>query len=221
MAILKSSKFPLLLKQAVPNLKRLYYVGDISLLEGRSITFVGTRSITGYGKWVIGHLLEDFLSKTDLVVVSGLARGVDAYVHEICLKRGIKTVAIVPGAIFSAIPKSNTKIFESLKKEGLILAEYPEGIKFRKEMFVFRNRLLAAMSEVTVVIQAGLKSGSLITANLALDYNRDVYVIPGNINSPVSKGCNALVKEGAGIITGQSDFREIIGIVNDQVLLKT
>jgi DNA processing protein len=221
MAILDSTKFPFLLKEAVPNLNHLYYLGDISLLKRKAITFVGTRDITSYGKWVIEHLLDKSLAKTEIVVVSGLARGVDAHVHEVCLKRGIKTIAIVPGAISSAIPKSNIEIFERIKEEGLILAEYPEGTVLNKQMFVLRNRLLAAMSEATIVIQAGLKSGSLITANIALDYNRDVYVIPGNINSPVSKGCNALIKEGAGIITSQTEFKEVLGIVNDQVLLKT
>jgi DNA processing protein len=221
MAILKPSQFPFLLKQAVPNLRKLYYIGDISLLKSRSITFVGTRDITDYGKWVIGELLGDFLCKMDIVVVSGLARGVDAYVHDTCLKRAIKTMAIVPGAISSAIPKGNMKIFEKLKKEGLILAEYPEGTILSREMFVLRNRLLAAISDITIVIQAGVKSGSLITANIALDYNRDIYVIPGNINSSVSQGCNMLAKQGAGIITGVQDFKEILGIENDQVLLKT
>lgn len=221
MAILYPSKFPFLLKEAVPNLKSLYYIGDKSLLEKRSITFVGTRDITEYGKWVIGELLGDFLSKMGIVIVSGLARGVDAYVHEICLKRGIKTMAIVPGSILSAIPKSNIKIFEKLKNEGLILAEYPEGTILRREMFVLRNRLLAGMSEMTIVIEAGVKSGSLITANIALDYNRDIYVIPGNINNTVSQGCNILARQGAGIITSQGDFKEILGIENDQVLLKS
>ena len=219
MAILYPSKFPFLLKEAVPNLKSLYYIGDKSLLEKKCITFVGTRDITEYGKWVIEELLGDFLSRMDIVVVSGLARGVDAYVHDTCLKRGIKTMAIVPGSIFSAIPKSNIKIFERLKKEGLILAEYPEGTTLRREMFVLRNRLLAAISEMIIVIEAGVKSGSLITANIALDYNRDIYVIPGNINHIVSQGCNTLAKQGAGIITGQEDLKQILGIENDQVLL--
>lgn len=222
MAILRSKNFPFLLKQAVPNLKSLYYEGDISLLKRKAITFVGTRDITKYGEWVIRDFLGDYLSKMDIVIISGLARGVDACVHRVCLERNIKTIAIVPGAISSAIPKSNIEIFEEMKRKGLILAEYPEGTVLRKQMFVLRNRLLAAISQSTIVIEAGVKSGSLITANIALDYNRDVYIVPGNISSSVSKGCNMLAKEGAGIITSQNDFkREILGIDNDQVLLET
>jgi len=183
MAILNRNNFPFLLKQAVPNLHTLYYIGDQSLLERTCITFVGTRDLTNYGKWVIENLLEEYLAKTDIVVVSGLARGADAHVHKVCLDRNIKTIAIVPGHINSAIPKSNQKIFERLKSEGLILAEYPEGTVLRKEMFVLRNRLLAAISQSTIVIEAGIKSGSLITANIALDYNRDVYVVPGSFTA--------------------------------------
>ena len=87
-------------------------------------------------------------------------------------------------------------------------------------MFVLRNRLLAAISQTVVVVEAGVKSGSLITANIALEYNRDIYTIPGNINSKVSQGCNVLAKQGAGVITGLNDFKESLGIESDQVFLR-
>jgi DNA processing protein len=112
MAILSKKELPFLLNQSIPSLEKLYYIGRKELLKGRCITFVGTRDITIYGRSVISHLLDKFLSRTDIVVVSGLARGVDAYVHHICLERGIKTMAIVPGSILSAIPKSNMDIFK-------------------------------------------------------------------------------------------------------------
>lgn len=219
MAIIQSNQFPFLLQQSVPSLNQLYFLGNKSLLKKRCISVVGTRDITKYGKWVIRELLDESLSKTNIAIVSGLARGVDAYVHEICLERDISTIAIVPGAISSAIPKSNTQIFNQMKEKGLIVAEYPEGTILRKEMFVLRNRLLAAISEATIVIEAGIKSGSLITANMALDYNRDIYVIPGNISSKVSQGCNILAKQGAGILTSFDDFKEILNIQGEQVTM--
>lgn len=219
MALIHSNEFPFLLKQAVPKLSKLYYSGNKTLLEGRHISFVGTRDVTEYGKWVISKLLCASLSKTNIVIVSGLARGVDAYVHKICLERNIKAIAIVPGAIESAIPKCNLEIFNQLKKQGLILAEYPEGTVVRKEMFVLRNRLVAAISEATIVIEAGIKSGSLITANLALEYNRDIYAVPGNIDSKVSQGCNLLAKHGAGVITGIEDFKEILGMHEERMVI--
>jgi len=220
MQTVSHNEFPFFLIE-IPKLPtHLYYEGDVSLLKRRCITIVGTRSITQYGKWCIDTLLGKFLQDLDIAVVSGLARGIDAYVHRTCLDRGIKTIAIVPGAINSAIPKSNIDIFDQIKKEGLILAEYPTGTVMGKEMFILRNRLLAGMSEMTIVIEAGLKSGSLITANFALEYNRDVYVIPGNINNNMSHGCNMLAKQGAGILTCLDDFKEILGMENEQVLLR-
>ena len=200
--------------------KHLFYEGDTSLLKKRCITFVGTRNITEYGKWCIDHLLGKFLVELDIAIVSGLARGVDAYVHQTCLQRGISTIAIVPGSINSAIPKCNLEIFNQLKQKGLILAEYPEGTVLGKEMFVLRNRLLAGISDSVIVIEAGIGSGSLITANFAVEFNRDLYIIPGNINNNMSHGCNLLASMGAGIITCLDDFKRVCGIENDQVLLK-
>ncbi len=220
MQILSKEEIPPLLTEAVPNLDLLYFVGNKELLRENCITLVGTRDITEYGESVIKELLNKELAHYNIAIVSGLARGVDAYVHKICLARGIKTIAIVPGAINSAIPKSNREIFKEIEKRGLILAEYPEGVVLRKEMFVLRNRLLAGISLLTIVIQAGQKSGSLITANMALNYNRELCVVPGDINREVSKGCNSLAKQGAGIITSFDDLRELLGIINNQLTIK-
>ncbi len=217
---LSRGELPPLLIEAIPKLSSLYFIGNKDLLGRICITFVGTRDITSYGEFVIGELLNRELAKYNISIVSGLARGVDAYVHKTCLERGIKTIAIVPGAINSAIPKSNREIFQRIKKEGLVLAEYPKGTILRKEMFVLRNRLLAGISPLTIVIQAGQNSGSLITANMALNFNRELFVVPGDINREVSKGCNSLVKQGAGIITNFQDLKELLGIINNQLTIK-
>ena len=117
MAKLIYKYIPKLLKEISSCPSVLYYEGDISLLQKKSITIVGTRSITEYGIWVIEYLLNDFLKKLDIVVVSGLARGVDAHVHRVCLERGIDTIAIVPGSITSYIPKQNMEIFNNVKQK--------------------------------------------------------------------------------------------------------
>jgi len=117
-------------------------------------------------------------------------------------------------------PNPTEKYFRRFKKKGLILAEYPEGTVLRREMFVLRNRLLAGISPLTIVIQAGERSGSLITANMALNYNRELCVVPGDINREVSKGCNFLAKQGAGIITSFDDLKDLLGIVNNQLTIK-
>ncbi|MGI6475844.1 MAG: DNA-processing protein DprA [Candidatus Dojkabacteria bacterium] len=216
MSKLSYKQIPPLLREIPSCPSQLYFKGDERILNDRCITIVGTRSITEYGRWAIEYLLDKFLKDLNISVVSGLARGVDACVHKLCLERDINTVAILPGSITSYIPKENNKLFEMIQQKGLVLAEFKRGIEFNRRMFVLRNRLLAGISEVTLVIEAGLKSGSLITAGLALEYNRDVYVIPGDLRNKMSQGCNVLAKQGAGVITSLDDFKEIFGIYNEQ-----
>jgi len=209
--------FPSFLKQIPDSPNLLYCFGDISLLSKRCITIVGTRKMTKYGREVVRMLLGKFLRDLDIVVVSGLAMGVDEYVHRVCLEKGIKTIAVVPGGIDTAIPSRNKLLLKEIWKKGLILAEFPQGEKWFKHLYIQRNRILAGVSSETIVIEAGEKSGSLTTAKLALDYNRDVYVVPGNITSEVSKGCNILAKQGANLITCIEDMKELVGIVGEQV----
>lgn len=173
--------------------------------------------MTKYGKVVVKMLLGKFIRDLDIVVVSGLAVGVDEYVHRICLERGIKTMAVVAGGIDTAIPGRNKLLLKEIWKNGLILTEFPQGEKWFRHLYIQRNRILAGVSPETIVIEAGEQSGSLTTAKLALDYNRDVYVVPGNITSEVSRGCNILAKQGANIITSVEDMKEIVGIVGEQV----
>lgn len=213
-------RYPALLKEIDRAPSRLYCYGDVSFLSMKSITIVGTRKITDYGIKVINSLLPSFLSKLDVVIVSGLALGVDAEVHRVCLRRGIKTLAIVPGGICTAIPKANMGIYNLLRKKGLILAEFPERVKLHKGMYSMRNRLLAGISNTTILIEAGLNSGSLHTARYALEYGRDIYVVPGRIDSVSSQGCNMLLAEGAEVVRGVNTMKEILSIREEQLLLK-
>lgn len=209
--------YPSLLKEIPDSPKQLYCYGDISLLKKKCITIVGTRNITRYGIEVIEMFLGKYLRDLDTVVVSGLARGVDGYVHRICLERDIQTIAVVPGGINTAIPRCNIELLKKIVKKGLVLAEYPRDQKMLKYFYIQRNRILAGISKEIIVIEAGEKSGSLTTAKLALDYNREVYVVPGNITSEVSRGCNLLAKQGANILTSVEDMKEIVGLVGEQV----
>ena len=209
--------YPLLLREIPDNPKQLYCYGNISLLKKKCITIVGTRNITRYGIEVIEMFLGKYLRDLDTVVVSGLARGVDGYVHRICLERNIQTIAVVPGGINTAIPRCNIDLLKKIVKRGLVLAEYPRDQKMLKYFYIQRNRILAGISKEIIVIEAGEKSGSLTTAKLALDYNREVYVVPGNITSEVSRGCNLLAKQGANILTSVEDMKEIVGIIGEQV----
>lgn len=213
------SRYPLLLKQIHDYPKCLYYKGDINLLKMRMVTIVGTRDITSYGEEVITNILYNFPTEFPVSFVSGLAIGVDVYVHRMCLENNLRTVAVVAGGLDSGYPKRNIKVYEQISETNLILAEYPCGTKLIKGMFPIRNRILAGISDTVIVIEGDIDSGSLITANLALEYGRDVYVIPGDIFRKTSRGCNELIKQGADIITSREDFLNIFNIYLDQMYI--
>lgn len=219
MYTLKATKkeYPQNLKNIYRYPKVLYCNGRKEILSERLITIVGTREMTTYGKSVVNELLSCVPRELNIAFVSGLAIGVDSQVHKMCLKRGLDTVAVVAGGIGSGFPKINNEIYEKICKKGLVLAEFPKGTEIRKGMFPIRNRILAGISDTTIVIEGGLNSGSLITANLALEYGRDVFVIPGDITRGSSKGGNNLIKQGADVITGIEDFLSIIGISGEQM----
>lgn len=197
--------------------KILYCIGNKEILSKRLITIVGTRSMSTYGKLVVRNLLSSVPRNLNVAFVSGLAIGIDSEVHKICLERNLSTLAVVAGGIDKGFPKQNKDVYEQICKKGIVIAEFPKGTKIRKGMFPARNRILAGMSDTTIVVEGGLNSGSLLTATLALEYGRDVFVIPGDITRESCKGCNSLIKQGADVITGVDDFLDILGINGDQM----
>ena len=190
------SPYPKLLKQIYDYPLVLFTKGDISLLQKRMITVVGTRDMSSYGKWCVGYILR-VLQNEDIVVVSGLANGVDAQVHNDCLKYGISTIAVVAGGIDRGYPKRNQTIYDKICSRGLILSEFPPGRKIIKGMFPMRNRILAGISSATVVIESDIRGGSLITLNLALEYGRDIFCAPCDIGRYSLQGCNMMIGQGA------------------------
>ncbi len=211
------SKYPCLLKEIHNPPKQLHCNGNMDLLTKRCLTIVGTRKATRYGKEVLDMLLQPYLIGLDICIVSGLAEGIDAMVHRRCLELGIPTIAVIAGGIENIYPLSNAKLYKDISEKGLVVAEYEGKVEMHKGMFPMRNRILAGLSEITVVIEADIQSGSLVTANLALEFNRDVYVIPGDIFKSTSRGCHSLIKQGAGIIVSEEDFKEVLGIVEGQL----
>lgn len=190
------SVYPNYLKEIYDYPLVLFTKGDISLLQKRMITIVGTRKMSSYGRWSVGYILRG-LKNEDIVVVSGLANGIDAEVHKQCLKLGISTVGVVAGGIDRGYPKSNQLVYEEICSQGLVLSEFPEGRKITKGMFPMRNRILAGISSGTVVIESDIRGGSLITLNLALEYGRYIFCVPCNINKYSLQGCNMCIGEGA------------------------
>lgn len=188
--------YPKYLKEIYDYPLVLFIKGDKSLLQKRMITVVGTREMSSYGKWAVGYILRVFKNE-DIVVVSGLANGIDAEVHKACLDFNIPTIAIVAGGIDRGYPKSNQKIYEQICKRGLIISEFPPGRKIIKGMFPMRNRILAGISSAVVVIESDIKGGSLITLKLALEYGREIFCVPCDINRYSLQGCNTYIAQGA------------------------
>ncbi|MDD3474645.1 MAG: DNA-processing protein DprA [Candidatus Dojkabacteria bacterium] len=189
--------YPSLLKEISDYPLLLFCKGDISLLKKYMITIVGTRKISEYGKWVVRYLLKPFENNPNIIVVSGLARGVDSYVHKTCLEFNIPTIGVVAGGINKGYPKSNQYIYDEMVKKGLIISEFPPNRSVCKGMFPMRNRILAGISLATVVIESDITGGSLITVNLALEYGREIFAVPCNIDRYSLQGCNTTILEGA------------------------
>lgn len=192
--------------------KEIYALGNVSLISERCITIVGTRKISEYGERVVDLLINKALAKLGIVVISGLAFGIDAMVHIKALERGIGTIAVVAGGIDKGFPPRNGYIYEKIVNKGCVISEFPKGTPVKKGMFPMRNRILAALSDITIVVEAPIGSGALITAQHALELGKEVYVTPGSIFSENSKGVHKLIKEGAGIITSFEDLLDVLGV---------
>ncbi|MCL1810255.1 MAG: DNA-processing protein DprA [Clostridiales bacterium] len=208
--------YPELLEHIKNPPKELYYRGDISLASKLSVAVVGTRRATRYGIWAAMNLSEK-LAGHGVVVTSGLAAGIDTCGHRGAIKGGGKTIAVLGSGIDVCTPASNRKLMDEIAEDGLLLSEYPPGAPASKYTFPQRNRIISGISAVTVVVEAGLSSGSLITAELAAEQGREVYAIPGNIDSVYSLGTNKLIKEGALPLIVADDLLDDLGIKRNPV----
>lgn len=185
----------------------LFYKGNVELLsKERVIAVVGTRRATKYGELGCEHIIKDLVDG-DVVVVSGLALGIDSLAHRDTLKLKGNTVAVLGCGIDIYYPKTNIHIRKEIESKGLVISEFPLGMMPTPKNFPIRNRIIAGLSRGTVVIESSLKGGSLITANLSLEEGRDVFAIPGDITYPLSQGCNELIKQSqAKLITSGEDI---------------
>ena len=175
----------------------IFYDGDLSSLKKPAISIVGTRAISPYGREVVNQLITSFVEK-DWLSVSGLAKGVDTAVHLKAsqLKTG-STVGILANGFQFVYPFENANLQARMSREQLLLSEYLPNEKAQPHQFVMRNRLVAGLSSATIVIEAAKDSGSLITANYALQNNRELFVLPGRITDSQAYGCNSLLQVGA------------------------
>lgn len=206
--LLKNEKhYPALLKEIDSPPPLLYVRGREELLNRPGIAVVGSRKMTLYGRQAITEIVPT-LSQAGLSVVSGLAFGVDAESLQTCLKEQGAAIAILATAIddSSISPRANFNLAQKIIAHGCLVSEYPPGLSVQKQNFPIRNRLIAAVSIGTLVVEADEESGALITAKYALDYNREVFAVPGSIFSVFSRGTNRLIAQGATMVSNGSDI---------------
>ena len=194
--------------------KKLFYEGNFELLKEKHIfvCIVGPRKATAYGIQVTEHIM-DFIKDFNVVTVSGAAYGIDGLVHSLSIKHGIKTICIPGSGIHDDFfyPRIHLDLkHEILENAGLVINEFEPETRSSLWTFPVRNRLMAGISHITIVVEAEERSGTLITANLATDYNREVLAIPGNIFSRNSQGTNDLINKGANIMVNLENLREIL-----------
>lgn len=188
----------------------LFYKGNIELLsKNKMISIVGTRRSTKYGELCCERVVKDLVDG-DVVIISGLALGIDSVVHREVLKYKGNTIAVLGCGIDIYYPKTNIKLRDEIEKKGLLISEFPLGTIPAPKNFPIRNRIIAGLARGTVVVESSLKGGSLITASISLEEGRDVYAFPGDITYPLSQGCNKLIKlsQAKLIVSGEDILDE-------------
>jgi DNA processing protein len=203
----ESPLYPQKLREIYDPPKELYYIGDITLLNAPSISMIGCRNASPYGLR-IANIFSQQLAKEGYIIVSGFARGIDQEAHKGCLAKSGKTIAVMGSGLDIIYPRDSEDLFdEIINKGGLVISEFPLGTPPYKENFPQRNRIVSGLCDKLVVVEAKKKSGTLITVDFALEQGKDVYVIPGNIDSLNSEGTNELIKQGAIMLTS---YKELI-----------
>ncbi|MGL5751060.1 MAG: DNA-processing protein DprA [Paraclostridium sp.] len=192
----------------------LFYKGDINIASDISLAMVGTRKATPYGMWCAENISEK-LSNNGINIISGLAMGIDTFSHKGCLKGKSKTIAVLGSSVENVLPKTNLKLAEKILEDGgLILSEHNVGTPVIPGYYSRRNRIISGLSEGVIVVEAPSKSGALITVEFALEQGKNVFSVPGNINSNMSKGCNKIIKEGAILVDDIEDILNEYNIIN-------
>lgn len=191
----------------------IYTLGKMNLNSGKMISVVGTRKATTDGLSFTEKLIKDLKEREhNPVIVSGLAYGVDAAAHQAALKNGLQTIAVLGHGLDIIYPASHKKLAKEIVKQGMLVTDFPAKSIRDKNNFIKRNRIIAGLSDATVVIESGEKGGSLITADIANSYNRDVLAVPGRISDRYSKGCNNLIKSNkAAMLTSIEDLEYLLG----------
>ena len=213
---LADERYPALLKRIYDPPPVLYIKGSLSSADNLSIAIVGSRRCSLYGQEQASRFAH-LLSSAGFTICSGMARGIDTFAHQGALAGGGRTIAVQGCGLGNVFPPENKKLFELIAESGACISELPLGYEPLSENFPPRNRIIAGLSLGTIVIEAGLKSGALITAEAALENGRDVMAVPGKIDSPLSRGSNRLLKQGAKLVESVEDVAEALGYIGRQL----
>jgi DNA processing protein len=213
---LDDNRYPPVLKQIYDPPPVLYVKGSLTRQDNLAISIVGSRRCSLYGQEQSTRFAH-FLASAGFTICSGMARGIDTLAHQGALAAAGRTIAVQGCGLANIFPPENKKLFELIAESGACISELPLRYEPLAENFPPRNRIIAGLSLGTIVIEAGLNSGALITAKAALDYNREVMAVPGKIDSPLSQGTHKLLKEGARLIESVGDVMEALGYIGDQL----
>ncbi|MFH7003273.1 DNA-processing protein DprA [Flavobacterium bizetiae] len=206
----QAEDYPDRLKHCIDSPVLIFSAGNINLKNKKIISIVGTRQITSYGTEFCKKLIED-LAPLDPVIVSGFAYGVDIVAHQLAMDYNLQTIGVLAHGLNQIYPKTHKKYVTAMEENGGFITEFWSTANPDKENFVRRNRIVAGMTEATIVIESADRGGSLITANLANDYNRDVFAVPGRVTDKYSQGCNDLIKtQKANVLTSAADLIYIL-----------
>lgn len=213
--------YPLLLKETFSYPPVLYAKGEVSVLNKKSLAIVGSRKNSDYGSKVV----EDFVSGFegyDIAIVSGLALGIDAIAHKSALKHKVKCIGVMAHGLNFVHPTTNYRLYQEIVAEGgCLISEYPPDQNINSKLFPIRNRIVAGVSKGTLVVEASKKSGTLITAAYALEFNREVYAVPSSIYTLSSEGCNYLIKNNsAKLVTSATDIIDDLGLKGSENVSK-
>lgn len=199
------------------SIKTLYYRGSLPNDRRPSVAIVGARKLTAYGKEMAYRLAYD-LAKKGVVIVSGLALGIDAVAHRGALDAGGTTVAVLANGVDKITPTTHRELGERiLSQGGAIISEYEPGTQPYKEHFIARNRIVSGLSDALIVVEAAKRSGTLSTAGFALDQGKAVFALPGNVTSLQSEGCNELLKQGAMPVTEATDVLKVLNLHDEAI----
>jgi len=210
-ALYRGNKYPARLNNCSDAPLVLFYKGTAYLEATKTVAIVGTRKNTDYGHQLCEELVEGLREQEDILIISGLALGIDAIAHKKCVQLGVPTIGVLGHGLDRIYPYNHKSLSDQMIENGGILAEFPSGTLPDRTNFPMRNRIVAGLSDVTVVVESHMAGGALITAHMASGYNREVAAFPGRVNDSRSAGCNEIIRTNiAAMITNAKDLAELM-----------